>query len=181
MSEITIKINYMKFTTKLFLAWTSIFLIFYLSVIASISLFWGIRFPFWQLAVVFVISGVLPPAFLTMLFYRKLDYMESDDLDPPRFSGTKNLTIFYKPRTRRVYDEVFQKIDKGFIVSYSDKASGVIKFRTDSRVLSWGVCGYVRLMDDERIEAIVYSMNADSKREEKVLLQTLKLLDAILT
>ena len=173
--------NDMKFTTKLFLTWTSIFLIFYLSVIAIISMFWGIRFPFWQLAIVFSISGVLPPAFLTMLFYRKLDYMESANLAPPKFSGAKSLDITYTPRTRRVYDEVFQKIDKGFIVSYSDKANGVIKFRTDSRVLSWGVCGYVRLMDENKIEATVYSMNADSKREEKILLQTLKLLDAVLT
>ena len=32
----------MKFTTKLFLAWMFIFLIFYITVIAIISLFWEI-------------------------------------------------------------------------------------------------------------------------------------------
>lgn len=170
----------MKFTTKLFLTWTSIFLIFYLSVLAVISLFWGIRLPFWQLTIVFLISGVFPPAFLTMLFYRKLDYMESGNLDPPPFKGSRTMLIDFKPRGRRSYDEVFQKIDKGFIVSYSDRENQVIKFRTDSRVFAWGVCGYLRMLNDEQIEAIVYPMNADSKREEKILNQTLKLLQTIL-
>ena len=155
-------------------------MIFYLSVIAIISLFWGFRIQFWQLAIVFLISGVFPPAFLTMLFYRKLDYMESDNLDPPTFKGSKSRIIHYKPRTNRVYDEIFQKIDRGFIVSYSDRENSVIKFRTDSRVLAWGVCGYVRMLSDEQLEAVVYPMNADSKREEKIMLQTLRLLHSVL-
>jgi hypothetical protein len=75
---------------------------------------------------------------------------------------------------------MLQKIDRSFIVSYSDKEACVVKFRTDCRIMSWGVCGYVRLLDDGKAEAIVYPMNADSKREEKILLQTLRLLRSVL-
>ncbi len=151
----------MKFTTKLFLTWMSIFLIFYITVIGIISLFWGIRIQFWQLFLVFFIAGVLPPAVITWFFYKRLDYMESENPDPPSFS-------------------MLQKIDRSFIVSYSDKEACVVKFRTDCRIMSWGVCGYVRLLDQSKVEAIVYPMNTDSKREEKILLQTLRLLRSVL-
>lgn len=170
----------MKFTTKLFLTWTSIFLIFYLTVIAIIGLFWGIRIHFWQWGLVFIIAGVLPPAVLTRLFYNRLDFMESENPDPPTFSGQKKTTLTFKARSNNQYSEMLQKIDRNFIVSYSDKEAGIVKFRTDSRIMSWGVGGYVKLMDDEKVEAIVYPMNPDSKREEKILLQTLRLLQSVL-
>ena len=170
----------MKFTTKLFLAWTSIFLIFYIAVIGIIGVFWGIRIQFWQLLLVFLIAGVLPPAFLTWLFYRKLDYMESDKHDPPTFSGLKKTTLNFNARSDNPYAEMLQKIDRNFIVSYSDKENQVVKFRTDSRIMAWGVCGYVKMLDSGKVEAIVYPMNTDSKREEKVLLQTLRLLRSVL-
>lgn len=170
----------MKFTTKLFLTWTSIFLIFYLTVIAIISLFWGIEILLWQLALVFFIAGVLPPAFLTMLFYRKLNYMEFESDAPPAFEGQVEAIMPFKSRTSNHFNEVFQKIDMGFIVSYSDRESKVVKFRTDSRVLAWGVCGYVKILDDNTVRAIVYPMNADSKREEIILNQALSLLRTIL-
>lgn len=170
----------MKFTTKLFLTWTSIFLLFYLTIIAIISLFWGVRIPFLQLLLAFFIAGVLPPASLTWLFYRRLDYMESEDQEPPTFSGHKKAILNYNPRSNNPYAELLQKIDRNFIVSYSDKETGVVKFRTDSRIMSWGVGGYVKLQDDNKVKAIIYPMNADSKREEKILLQTLRLLRSIL-
>lgn len=170
----------MKFTTKLFLAWMFIFLIFYIAVIAIISLFWGIRIQFWQLLLVFFIAGVLPPAVITCFFYRRLDYMESENPDPPAFSGQKKALLTFRARSNNPYAEMLQKIDRNFIVSYSDKEACVIKFRTDCRIMSWGVCGYVRLLDDGKAEAIVYPMNADSKREEKILLQTLRLLRSVL-
>lgn len=170
----------MKFTTKLFLTWMSIFLIFYITVIAIISLFWGIRIQFWQLLLVFFIAGVLPPAALTWLFYKRLDYMESENSEPPAFSGHKKAILTFKARSANPYAEMLQKIDRSFIVSYSDKETHVVKFRTDSRIMSWGVGGYIKLQDDNKVQAIVYPMNADSKREEKILLQTLRLLKSIL-
>ena len=170
----------MKFTTKLFLTWTSIFLIFYIAVIGIISVFWGIRIPFWQLLLAFFIAGVLPPAFLTRIFYKRLDYMESDNLEAPAFAGHKKASLTFNARSANHYAEMLQKIDRNFIVSYSDKEAQVVKFRTDSRIMSWGVCGYVKLLDNDKVEAVVYSMNADSKREEKILLQTLRLLRAVL-
>ncbi|MGI6048152.1 MAG: hypothetical protein ACOYEG_09135 [Petrimonas sp.] len=170
----------MKFTSKLFLAWTSIFLIFYITVIAIIGLFWGIRIQFWQWLLVFLIAGVLPPAVLTWLFYKRLDYMESENQEPPTFSGQKKATFVFKTRSNNHYAELLQKIDRSFIVSYSDKEARIVKFRTDSRIMSWGVGGYVKLLDANKVEAIVYPMIADSKREEKILLQTLRLLKAVL-
>lgn len=139
-----------------------------------------VKFKFWQLALVFIISGVLPPAFLTMLFYKRLDFMESEDTDAPKFSGSMTDMIDYTPRGERVYDEILQRVDRGFIISFSDRESRVIKFRTDSRVLSWGVCGYLKIKDNNQVEAVVYSMNPKSKKEKKLMLQTVRLLNAIL-
>lgn len=170
----------MKFTTKLFLTWTSIFLIFYLAVIAIIGVFWGIRIQFWQLLVVFFIAGVLPPAVITRFFYGRLDYMESENPEPPTFSGQKKAVINFKARSVNHFDEILLRIDRNFVVSYSDRENHVVKFRTDTRILSWGVCGYVKMLDIDKVQAIVYPMNADSKREEKILLQTLRLLKSIL-
>lgn len=170
----------MKFTTKLFFTWTSIFLLFYITVIAIISLFWGIRIQFWQLLLVFFIAGVVPPAALTWLFFKRLDYMESEDANPPTFSGQKKTILTFKARSNNHYAEMLQKIDRNFIVSYSDKENQVVKFRTDSRIMSWGVGGYVKLLDNDKVQTIIYPINADSKREEKVLLQTLRLLRSVL-
>ena len=170
----------MKFTSKLFLAWTSIFLIFYITVIAIIGLFWGIRIQFWQWLLVFLIAGVFPPAVLTWLFYKRLDYMESEKQDPPAFSGQKKATFNFKARSNNHYAEMLQKIDRNFIVSYSEKEANIVKFRTDSRIMSWGVGGYVKLLDNSKVQTIIYPINADSKREEKVLLQTLRLLRSVL-
>ena len=171
----------MKFTTKLFLAWMSVFLLFYIAVIIIIGLFWGIRIHLWQLFLVFLIAGMLPPAVITAIFYKRLDYMESENPEPPAFSGFKRAFLVFRSRSSNRYAEMLQKIDRNFIVSYSDREAGVVKFRTDGRILAWGVCGYVRLLEDERVEAIVYPMNPDSKREEKILLQTLRLLQSVLS
>ena len=106
--------------------------------------------------------------------------MESGDTDTPKFSGSMTDMIDYTPRGERVYDEILQRVDRGFIISFSDRESRVIKFRTDSRVLSWGVCGYLKIKDNNQVEAVVYSMNPKSKKEKKLMLQTVRLLNAIL-
>lgn len=106
--------------------------------------------------------------------------MESENQEPPTFSGQKKATFVFKTRSNNHYAELLQKIDRSFIVSYSDKEARIVKFRTDSRIMSWGVGGYVKLLDANKVEAIVYPMIADSKREEKILLQTLRLLKAVL-
>lgn len=170
----------MKFTTKLFLTWTSIFLIFYVAVIAVLGLLWGIRIQFWQLALAFFIAGVLPPAILTWFFFKRLDYMESEDITPPKFSGSRKITMNFKSRSANHFDEILQRIDRGFIISFSDREKQVVKFRTDTRVLAWGIGGYVKMLNDNQIEVIVYPMIADSRREEKILLQSIRLLHALL-
>lgn len=158
----------------------SIFLIFYLAVLFIVWLLWSVSFPLWELLVVFFIAGILPPAFLTCFFYKRLDYMESDDLDPPAFSGSKSIQISCRTVSKSRFDEILQRIDRNFIVSFSDRKNHVVKFRTDSRVLSWGVAAYVKMVDENEIEVVVYPMNPNSRKEEKVLLQTLRLLKAVL-
>ncbi|NLX80918.1 MAG: hypothetical protein GXZ03_05085 [Proteiniphilum sp.] len=170
----------MKFTTKLLLTWILIFLLFYLAVISIVALFWNIKIEFWQLALVFIIAGVLPPAIITTFFYKKLDYMESQSSQPPSFKGGVSNVLSFKSRSKDYYNEVFQRIDRGFIISYSDKESGVVKFRTDSRILSWGVCGYIKLLEENNVLAIVYPMNPNSERETKLVHQSINLLKAVL-
>lgn len=106
--------------------------------------------------------------------------MESDDLDPPAFSGSKSIQISCRTVSKSRFDEILQRIDRNFIVSFSDRKNHVVKFRTDSRVLSWGVAAYVKMVDENEIEVVVYPMNPNSRKEEKVLLQTLRLLKAVL-
>lgn len=171
----------MKFTTKLFLTWMSIFLIFYIAVISILSLFWGIEISFIKLAIVFFIAGVVPPAVITMFFYKRLDYMESEDINPPNFKGQKKVEINCSLRSsKNHFDEIMHRIDKTWIISFSDRENKILKFRTDTRTLSWGVGGYVKLNDDNSVTVIVYPMHADSRREEKYLYQTLRLMRVVL-
>ncbi len=171
----------MKFTTKLFLTWTAIFLIFYIAVISILSLFWGIEISLLKLAIVFFIAGVLPPAVITMFFYKRLDYMESEDINPPNFKGQKKEEFKCSLRSsKNHFDEIIHRIDKTWIISFTDRENNVLKFRTDARVLSWGIGGYVKLNEDDSVTVIVYPMHADSRREEKYLYQTLRLMRVVL-
>ncbi len=171
----------MKFTSKLFLTWMSIFLIFFLAVIGIVGLFWGIQIAFWKLALVFFIAGIIPPAILTRFFYKRLNYMESENIEPPVFTGQKKAIFNFTPRSKNShFDEIMQRVDRNWIVSYSDRENNVLKFRSDTRTLSWGIGGYVKLLEDKKVLVVVYPMNPDSKKESKILTQTLRLMRAIL-
>ena len=123
---------------------------------------------------------MLPPAVITAIFYKRLDYMESENPEPPAFSGFKKLSWFSGAGRPTDMQRCCKRSTE--ILSFPIQTeAGVVKFRTDCRILAWGVCGYVRLLEDERVEAIVYPMNPDSKREEKILLQTLRLLQSVLS
>lgn len=171
----------MKFTTKLFLTWMSIFLIFYIAVISILNMFWGIEIPFVKLAIVFFIAGIIPPAVITMFFYKRLDYMESENINPPNFKGQKKMEFKCSLRSsKNHFDEIMHRVDKTWIISFSDRENKILKFRTDTRTLSWGIGGYVKLNEENRVTVIVYPMYADSRREEKYLYQTLRLMRVVL-
>lgn len=169
----------MKFTTKLLIFWASIFLIFLLGIILVMSVFWGIQFNFWHLLVAFVINGIIPPAIITSFFYNKLDYMESEEITPPNFKGVKTMDIPFKAKTSCPFDEMMQKIDRQYIISYSDRKKRILKFRTDTRMLSWGVGGYLKMIDEETVEVSVYSSFMNSRRDELILNQTLRVIYSI--
>lgn len=171
----------MKFTTKLLMFWATVFLIFLLGIVFVMTVFWNIQFSFLQIFVVFILNGVIPPAIITSFFYKRLEYMESEDLSPPKFKGHKTAHFVYKPRTRRPFDELMQKIDRQYIISFSDRKSKTLKFRTDSRLLSWGICGYVKMNDNNDIYVVVYPIYENSRREALTLNQTLRILNSILT
>lgn len=169
----------MKFTFRLYLYWVSIFLIFYIGILAVIYLFWGLDVNFWQVLLVFVIVGMIPPAFITAYFSRRLNYMESDNINPPDFSGQKKATFNYKSRTKFPFDEVMQRVDRQWIISYSDRKNCVVKFRTDSRMTSWGFGGYIK-MEEEKVVVIVYPMFPKSKREKIMVNQILRIMSSVL-
>lgn len=169
----------MKFTTKLLIFWSSVFLIFLLGIIVVMSLFWGVTFNYWQLLVAFIINGVIPPAIITSFFYYRLDYMESKDENPPKFSDVKNMRIPFKGRTTCPFDEILQKVDRQYIISYSNREKQILKFRTDSRMLSWGIGGYIRMIDNNTMEVFVYPIHKKSRREILLLNQTLRVLCSI--
>lgn len=169
----------MKFTTKLLIFWASVFLIFLLGIISVMSVFWGVEFDFWQILIAFIINGVIPPAIITSFFYNRLEYMESEIDDPPKFTGLKTMNLPFKSRTSCPFDEMMQKVDRQYIISFSDRKRKILKFRTDTRMLSWGIGGYLKMLDDETVEAYVYPVFKNSRREELTLNQTLRVLHSI--
>lgn len=139
----------------------------------------------WQVILVFVIVGMIPPAILTAYFSKRLNYMESDNIDPPQFKGQKSEVFNFKSNTKYPFDEVLQQVDRQWIISYSDRKNRVLKFRTDSRMVSWGLGGYMKMIDGDeeglyRVEVIVYPMYPKSKRERVMVSQILRIIRTIL-
>ncbi len=170
----------MKFTTRLLVYWVSIFLAFLIGIMLIIGLLWGIQINPWKLLLAFVIVGVIPPAIITAYFYKRLDYMESDDTNPPVFTGQKKAALKFSGRTSNAFDEVMQRIDRQWIISYSDRENNILKFRTDSRMIAWGIGGYVKMENEKTVQVIVYPVFPNSRREEKVMNQTLRLMQSVL-
>lgn len=170
----------MRFTARLFLYWVSIFLVFYTGVIVVALLLWGMEISLWQTALVFFIVGMVPPGIITYYFSKRLDYMESEDPGPPSFSGQKKEVFLFKGRTGYPFDEVMQRIDRQWIISFSDRVNHVLKFRTDARLASWGLGGYLKMEDENRITVIIYPVHPRSKREALMVNQTLRIMKTIL-
>ena len=170
----------MKFTSKLLLTWISIFLAFYIVVIAIMESFFNVQRNVFHLLLVFFVAGVVPPLIITTFYHKKLDYMESEDINPPAFPGQKKAVLTVKPRISNTFDDVWQRIDRQWIVSYSDRENKIIKFRTDSRVFSWGICGYVKVKGKDEVAVTLYPIHEKSRREEKIMNQTLRLLQSVL-
>ena len=170
----------MKFTTKLIIFWASVFLIFLLGIVFVMTVFWDVRFNLWHLFIAFVINGVIPPAVITSLFYKRLDYMESESIDPPTFRGVKTVKLHFTPRINKCpFDEMMHKVDRQYIISYSDRKKQILKFRTDSRIFSWGISGYIKMIDPENVEISVYPIFENSKRDAKTVNQTIRVLDSV--
>jgi hypothetical protein len=106
--------------------------------------------------------------------------MESEELDPPTFSGQQRAVFHFKGRGQKPFDEVMQRIDRQWIISFSDRRNRVLKFRTDARMTSWGLGGYLKMGEDGEITVIIYPVRSYSKRDEISVNQTLRLIHAIL-
>lgn len=169
----------MKFTTKLIIFWASVFLIFLLGIIFVMTVFWEVRFNYWHLFIAFVINGIIPPAVITSLFYKRLDYMESENIEPPTFEGVKTAQIPFKARTRYPFDELMQKVDRQYIISFSDRERQILKFRTDSRMLSWGISGYIKMIDENNVVVVAYPIFSNSRRDALTVNQTLRVLNSV--
>ncbi len=170
----------MRFTIRLFLYWVSIFLIFYIGIQVVVYFLWGMRVEAWQGVLVFLIVGVIPPALITAFFSKRLDYMESEKLEPPSFSGQKKAVFQFKGRSDSPFDEMMQRIDRQWIISYSDRKNRILKFRTDARMTSWGLGGYLKMEDEETVTVIVYPIRPRSKRDRLFVNQTLRLVHSVL-
>lgn len=170
----------MRFTIRLYFYWVSIFLTFFVGIIVMVSFLWGIQVNLWQAGLVFFIVGMIPPAIITYYFSKRLDYMESDDPDSPSFSGQKTALFHFNGRTEQPFDEVMQRIDRQWIISYSDRKKSILKFRTDARMASWGLGGYLKMEDKETILVIIYPIYPRSKREKLMVDQLLQLMKSVL-
>jgi hypothetical protein len=163
----------MKFTTQLLIYWIAILSLIYFPFSVIILPILGESVNGWMLTGGFLLFCVLPPAFITAIFYKKLDYMESDDLNPPRFKGQREAVFRINPRSSHPFDDVLLRIDRRWIVSFSDRKNHVLKFRTDSRIMAWGIGGYVKMNDDLTVQIVVYPVSSSSLLTEKVMESTL--------
>ena len=144
------------------------------------TVFWEMRFNYWHLFIAFVINGIIPPAVITSLFYKRLDYMESDSLEPPTFRGVKTENLPYNTRTNKCpFDEMMHKVDRQYIISFSDREKKILKFRTDSRMLAWGISGYIKMTDPLNVEVHVYPIFSNSRRDALTVNQTLRVLHSV--
>ena len=168
-----------KFTTRLFLYWVAIFLAFYIGVVI-VSGFLGVSIRIWQMVLVFLMVGTIPPAAIIAFFYKRLNYMESDELNPPKFSGSKEIHLPFKTRTPQNFDEIIQRIDKEWIVSFSDRKKRVLKFRTDARMTAWGIGGYIKPENDDTALVVLYPMFPNSKHDERIMNQTIYIMESVL-
>lgn len=170
----------MRFTTRLFFYWVSIFLMFYTGVIVVVFLLWGLKVNLWQALLVFFIVGMIPPGLITLYFSKRLDYMESDNREPPSFIGQKKAMFTFKGRTGHPFDEVMQRIDRQWIISFSDRENRMLKFRTDARMASWGLGGYLKMEKENSVTVVIYPIHPRSKREALMVNQTLRVMKTIL-
>ena len=170
----------MKFTVRLYLYWVSIFFTFFMGVVLVVYFLWGVWGDLLKMGLVFFIVGMIPPAILTLFLAKRLDYMESDDTNPPSFSGQKTELFHFKGRTEQPFDEVMQRVDRQWIISYSDRKKGILKLRTDARMAAWGLGGYMKMEDKESILVIVYPIRPRSKRERLMVEQLLLLMKSVL-
>ena len=163
----------MKFTTQLLTFWILVLSFLYCFVALIVFVISNNFINIWTLIAGFVVLCVLPPVFITAIFYKPLDYMESDDLNPPRFKGQREATFRINPRSRNPFDDVMQRIDRRWIISFSDRKNHVLKFRTASRMMAWGIGGYVKMNDDLTVQIVVYPVSSSSLLTEKVMESTL--------
>lgn len=173
-------LNHMKFTIRLYLYWVSIFFTFFVGIIFVVYLLWGVRPDFLRMGLVFFIVGMIPTAVITYYFSKRLDYMESEDSDPPSFSGQKTALFRFNGRTEHPFDEVMQRVDRQWIISYSDRKKGILKFRTDARMTSWGLGGYLKMEDNVNILVIIYPIHPRSQREKLMVEQLLLFMKTVL-
>lgn len=181
----------MKFTVRLYVYWVTIFFTFYVGVLVVARLLLDVDFVLWQVLLIFFIVGMIPPAIITFLFAKRLNYMESDELEPPSFKGQQEAVLKYEGYSKCPFDDVLQRVDRQWIISYSDRENGVLKFRTDSRMMSWGLGGYVKMDvencadngEDEKsrdVQVIVYPIDNRSQRELELVTQTMDIMATIL-
>lgn len=153
---------------------------FFVAIIVVANVLWKVEIDFWHAALVFTIVGIVPPAVITSFYFKRLDYMESDDIEPPTFSGQKKATLKMKTHSQTPFDELMQRVDRQWIISYSDRKNKVLKFRTDTRIMSWGIGGYVKMNHEKSILVIVFPIYEKSRREKLIMNQTLRLMQSIL-
>ena len=73
-----------------------------------------------------------------------------------------------------------QRIDRQWIISFSDRKNKVLKFRTDARMTSWGLGGYLKMEEEGQVTVIIYPVLSRSKRDRLFVNQTLRLMHSIL-
>lgn len=172
----------MRFTVKLFLTWVFIFLTFYVGVLLVMGLLWEVFIDFWKIVLAFLIVGVIPPAVITAFFAKKLNYPESEDLKAPKFENQKRATLTFRQLSmkQKPFEEMMMRVDRQWVVSFTDRKNQVLKFRTDTQMMSWGVGVYMKMEDAETVQVIVYPIYPISRREKMQMNRTLRILQSIL-
>ncbi len=147
-----------------------------------VSLLWHVELSFFKLFLVFLIVGVLPPALITLYFYKKLNYIESEDINEPDFPHKRKIVLPFKQMSlkQRPFDELMVRVDRQWVLTFTDRENQILKFRTDTRIFSWGVGVYLKMIDSKTVSVVVYPIMPMTKHDVRVINHTFRLLQSIL-
>ena len=153
---------------------------FYLSFIIMLMIYVGTNLAFTLIAgkeinmINILTIGVIISIIYSLIYYGglsvtlkpKFAYLESEELNEPVFGDKCERTI-KKDNTTLNFNDVTNKIQEKWKVTYSYRQNNIIKFRSKINFNTWGV-GVILKFDNENIKIISFPITGYTKKGNKL-------------